>query len=140
MFGPFFHTVVLEQIFGLYLFITAVILLSRVEFYRKVAKNMKPDSGAVCLSSSLGLLLGLFLVIIHNIWTFEPRIVVTILCWIVLIRAILWLSFPERMVALTKKTTAGSGYYVLVFIIAVIGVYLMRKGLYTPFEKILIVS
>ena len=130
MFGPFFHTVLIEQIFGLYLLIMALIFLSRVSFYREVVRNMKATSGAVFLSSSFGLLLGLFLVVIHNFWMWEPRIVVTILCWVVLIRSILWLAFPEKMVERTKIIAAGPGYYVVLILLAILGVFLMTRGFY----------
>lgn len=130
MFSAFFHTVIIEQIFGLYLLIMAIIFLSRVKFYREVVHNMKASSGSVFFSSSFGLMLGLFLVVIHNFWVWEPRVIVTILCWLVLVRAVIWLALPEKMVESTKKIAAGSGYYVVAIIMAIIGIYLMTRGFY----------
>ncbi len=130
MFGPFFHSVVIEQIFGLYLLIMAIVFLSRVKFYREMVRNMKAVNSGIFFSSAGGLMLGLFLVIIHNFWVWEPRVVVTILCWVVLIRSIIWLAFPELMVERTKKLAAGSGYYIIAVIMAIIGIYLITRGFY----------
>lgn len=129
MFGPFFHTVLIEQIFGLYLLIMAIVFLTRAKYYRELARNMKV-SGSVFLASSIELMLGLFLVVIHNFWVWEARVVVTILCWVVLIRAIIWLAFPETMIARTKKLAASPAYYVVSVVMALIGIYLMTRGFY----------
>jgi hypothetical protein len=129
MFGPFFHTILIEQVFGLYLLIMAIIFLSRAKYYRELARNINV-SGSVFLASSIELMLGLFLVIIHNFWVWEPRLVVTVICWVVLVRAIIWLAFPEAMVERTKKLAAGPWYYVVSVAMAALGVYLMTTGFY----------
>lgn len=130
MFGPFFHTIILEQIFGLYLLIMAIVFLTRAKFYREVVRNMKAVNSGIFFSSSFGLMLGLLLVIVHNFWVWEPRVVVTILCWMVLVRSIIWLAFPEKMVERSKKMAAGPAYYVVSVIMALIGIYLMTSGFY----------
>jgi len=130
MFGPFFHTTILEQVFGMYMLIMAIVLLTRAKFYREVVRNMKAVNSGVYFSSAFGLMLGLLLVIVHNFWVWEPRVVVTILCWVVLVRSILWLAFPEKMVERSKKLAAGPAYYVAAVIMALIGMYLMTSGFY----------
>ena len=130
MFGTLFHTVLLAQIFGLYLVITATIFLSRVRFFRDLVSSMSAQSGVVFVSSIFGLMLGLFLVDIHNIWVWNPRVAVTILCWSMLLRSVMWLSMPEKAVAITKKVVAGPGYYVAVLFMAIVGIYLLTIGFY----------
>ena len=130
MLGTQYHTILLAQIFGLYLLITAIIYLSRATFYRELVTYMNAKSGVVFVSSIVGLILGLLLVSIHNIWIWSPRVVVTILCWAVLLRAVLWLALPEKMVETTKKIAAGRGFYVAILVMAIIGVYELAMGFY----------
>jgi hypothetical protein len=132
MFGSMYHTVILEQMFGLFFLISSVIYLSRADFYRAIARNMDDHSGAVFFSSLSGLMLGIFLVILHNHWTWGPQVVVTIICWVILVRSIVWLAFPEQMVDLTRKIISGPMFYFYLLLMFVVGVYLVARGFYLP--------
>lgn len=130
MFGSMYHTVILEQVFGLFFLITSVIYLSRADFYRAMAKNMDDQSGAIFFSSLSGLMLGIFLVILHNHWAWGPQVVVTIICWVILVRSIVWLAFPEQMIDVTKKIISGPMFYFYILLMFVVGVYLVARGFY----------
>lgn len=130
MFGSMYHTVILEQVFGLFFLITSVIYLSRADFYRAMAKKMDDQSGAIFFSSLSGLMLGIFLVILHNNWAWGPQVVVTIICWVILVRSIVWLAFPEQMIDVTKKIISGPMFYFYILLMFVVGVYLVARGFY----------
>ncbi|GGI81543.1 hypothetical protein [Legionella impletisoli] len=130
MFGALFHTFVLSQMFGLYLVIMAIIMVSRTKYYRDLILRLDPFDPAIAIGASYGLMLGILLVVIHNIWAWEPRLVVTILSWVILIKSVLWLSFPVKMSAWAKKVYLGPGYYVLALVMVVVGVFLLTKGFY----------
>lgn len=130
MFSEVFHSFLFAQVLGLYLIIMAIIMLSRVQFYRQFVMNLKASSGAVIVAASFALLFGLFMVDIHNIWVLEPRLIITLLGWFIVIKSILWLSIPEKMSSFSKRLFAGAGYYVVVVIVAIIGIFLATKGFY----------
>lgn len=131
MFSAFFHSYLFAQILGFYFLIMAVILLARVGFYRRLLMGLSADYGTIVTVSSFALIMGLLIVITHNFWIEEPHILlVTIIGWLLLISAVLWLAFPDTMAAYCKKLYAGAGYYVLVAIFAVIGILLIAKGFY----------
>lgn len=132
MFFDDFHSFVLAHVFGLYLIIMAIIMLARVGYYREMIRNLQPASGSVVFGAMYGLLLGLLLVTIHNHWEWRPSVIVTFLAWLILIKSILWLAFPETMLRFAKKTYAGKGYYVAIAIAAILGMLLISKGAY-PF-------
>lgn len=122
------HSYLLAQFFGLYLLISAIILLARHKFYRNMVNKIGADSGAITVGASYSVMLGIFLVMVHNVWVWNPQVLVTILCWAMLIRGILWLSFPETMVKIARHVFGGNGYYVGIIVAAVIGVILTSKG------------
>jgi hypothetical protein len=131
MVREYFQTFLLSQIFGMYLVIMAIILASRSKYYKNLLTNLNPNGSGVLLSGSMGLLLGLFLVTIHNFW--ENHFVVDLLSifiWFILIKSILILSFPEKIISLSQKLYSGSGYYIMVIIMAIVGVILMTNGYY----------
>lgn len=129
MVGHAMHSLVLAQLFGLYLVIMAVVFASRASYYRALVQKLKPDMG-LTISATYGLLLGLFLVIIHNTWVLGPEIFITIIAWIVLLKSLFWLGMPERMLRMTQKLFASHFYYVVMLITGLIGVILMANGFY----------
>lgn len=131
MVREYFQTFILSQIFGLYLVILAIILASRATYYKNLLNNINPHGFSLLLGGSMGLLLGLFLVTIHSFW--EKHFVVDLLSiflWFILIKSILILSFPEKVISLSQKLYSGNGYYVMVIIMAIVGVILMTNGYY----------
>ena len=130
MVNPYFHSFVLSQVFGLYLVIMAIIFAARVHYYRKMMKSVKPNAFSVLLGGSLGLLMGLFLVTIHNFWNGFAVDLLSLLFWFILIKSILVLSFPERVIAYSQKLYSGHGYYVMVILSAILGIVLMANGYY----------
>lgn len=130
MIGSALHSFIFAQVFGLYFVIMSIILLSRADYYKTMIKKLKaPTSGGV-IAASLWLFVSLFLVVMHNIWVAGPRTYITLICWLFLIRSVLWLAAPERMLHTLKKVWAGKAHYVICVILLVIGVYLMIRGFY----------
>ena len=130
MFDSPLYSFLLAQIFGLYLVIQAVILLSRASYYRALMVSIKETSLAIFAVSSIRLILGIVLVLIHNRWVMGPVVYVTMMCWLVLIKSVLWLAAPERMLALSKKICAGNMYYPIILCAAVAGVLFMVRGFF----------
>ncbi|BCA94993.1 hypothetical protein TUM19329_13540 [Legionella antarctica] len=124
------HSLFLAQAIGLYLVIIAIIMVARGSYYQNLLSHYKGDSSVIVLAASLGLILGVILIIIHNIWVWDTEILITFIAWFLLIKSILWLSLPEYMVHVTKKMNSGWGYYVIPIISAIIGVLLMAYGFY----------
>ena len=124
-----FYTFLLSQILGLYMLIFSILMLSRVKFFRGFIKQLKANDSVLVVGSAFGLLIGLALVDTHNIWVFGPNGVITVICWLILIKSILWLSMTDEMLAWTKKIFAGAGYYLVTFVMLFFGLLLASRGL-----------
>jgi hypothetical protein len=124
----------LSQIFGLYCVILAIIMLSRAVFYRNLIAHMDLKYGTFIVASLFGLLLGLLLVGMHNVWVFKPRVLITLFCWFILVNSILWLSMPERMLVQLKRLYSGKGYYILYSVILALGCTLISRGVFLYVE------
>lgn len=129
MFASLFYSFVLSQIFGLYLLITAILLLSRAGFYRQVIAQLKPTDSSIVVGASLGLLFGLALVDTHNIWNQYPRVLVTLLCWVILLKSILWLAFTDKMLAFTQKLCQSRLYYGIAIFMLLLGATMTFRGM-----------
>ena len=119
-----------SEIFGLFIFMIAIIVMLRIDFYRKLILQLKANNPVITLASILGLLIGIFLVVHHNIWVLKPMISITCISWFILLGSILWLIKTEYMLALTKKTCAGIGYYWVMLVLLLLGMLMISGGVW----------
>jgi hypothetical protein len=130
MIGSPLHSFIFAQVFGLYFVTIAIILISRADYYKALVKKLKAPPSGIAMTASLSLFVSLFLVVMHNIWILGPRVYITIICWFFLLKSVLWLAAPERMLGLIKKMWAGKGHYVVCVLMIIVGMYMMIRGFY----------
>ena len=118
------------EVFSLYMLIIAIIFWSQADYYRSLIANVKEPGLGVMLFAALSLFIGLFLVLTHNDWVFEPRVSVTILSWLFLMQSVAWLAAPIQMLKLIKRICSGKGYYLMLIVLATFGLILISKGFY----------
>ena len=58
---------------------------------------------APVLSGLYALLMGLFVVLSHNIWVSDPRVLVTVVGWLALVFAVVMLLVPEAYAAAVRR-------------------------------------
>lgn len=130
MIGSHLHSFLLSQVFGLYFVIISVIFLSRASYYKNLMAKAKGPGIDVMINGLLFLLISLFFVVMHNIWTLHPRVAVTVVCWFFFIRSVLWLSAPTRMFNFVKKIWAGNAHRYMFTLLFLFGIYFMTRGFY----------
>ncbi len=118
----------LSQLFGLSLFIFAIVLFSRRDYYRKVILNTKEDNPIIMLTATVGLLFGIVLIGLHGDVLMYYKLRVTILCWLIFINSLFWLMLPEKMLRLTKKIVGSRGFYAVIAFLAMLGFLLVFRG------------
>ncbi len=120
------HTYLLAEAFGLYFIIMSIILLSRENYYRKLMT--KESHYPSFLSCSLSLFVSIILVLIHNFWVWQPRLLVTLVCWAYLLRNVLLIAYPERFLAFIRRICMSKTYYLMLLGMAILGTILLVRG------------
>lgn len=123
-------SILLAQILGLYLFIMSVGMLANKRYYQDAMITMLQNSGTMFLTAIITLLLGVLLVVFHNIWVFDWRVTITILAWLGLIKGLVRIFFPKVIAKWSKGIQKDSVYCGSLGICALVGVYLMYKGFF----------
>lgn len=59
------------------------------------------------LSGILALVMGLLIVVSHNVWTSDWRVIITIFGWMAIFKGLVRLFIPEKVGALARKFTAN---------------------------------
>jgi hypothetical protein len=129
MVNQHYYSFLLSQILGAFLFIVAIIIMSRMYYYRKIILQLQAQDPLIPVVATMTLFLGIVLVVTHNVWELNRITVLTVLCWLILIKGLLWLALPEKMLALMKRVTSGTGYYWLIVGLLLTGVIFLGKGM-----------
>ena len=77
-------SVFLAKVLGLYLVIVAPAALLNRKHFPRLIKEFSDSLAMVVLSGFVALVLGLLLVVSHNVWTADWRVIITLLGWVTL--------------------------------------------------------
>lgn len=121
-------SILLAKILGLTLMFVAVALLTNKKNIALLFSIYK-HAAAVFLTGVLETVMGLSLVFIHNIWTFDFRGVITFIGWMLLARGIGRIFFPYQTTRwLEKFKKMKSVMTVLLVFVFLVGAYLAYMG------------
>jgi len=123
------NSIFLAKFIGLVLLFIGVAILVNREWYRQLITNFFDDRGLLYLSGMLALVTGVAIVLVHNVWTPDWRILITLLGWIAIMRGVMRLTFPALSMRSAKKfsttttptTFGGVGVLVLGVILTAMG-------------------
>jgi len=90
-------SIFLGKIIGLYLLITSIAILFNLKFYKKAIDEAVKSPMLILLASILTLILGIILIISHNIWIVSWHLIITIFAWFVLFKGAFLMMFPNAL-------------------------------------------
>ena len=130
MIGAYLHSFILAKALGLYMIVMAIVMITRPNYYKDIMQHIQKEKLATLSGASFSLIFGLLLLSVHNFWAFEPYVVVTIVAWVIVIKAVLWLAIPERMADMLHEIYSGKLYYVIAIITGIFGIWILSYGIF----------
>lgn len=122
-------SIFLAKIIGLYLIITGIFTFVRYNLLEKIITDISNQRGSLFFMAILTLIMGLLLVVSHNIWVSDWRIIITLIGWLTLIGGLVRLFFLDEMRRMTDWWLKNkSAMLVLTGIFFLLGCYLVYKG------------
>lgn len=91
----------LTRILGLYIIIIGFALLINMDLFKTLIQNLIDDKPLMFVTGFFTLILGLIMVVIHNIWQWNWRLLTTLIGWIVLLKGLSLILFPSLIDKLT---------------------------------------
>lgn len=88
-------TIFWAKLIGFFMLITTASQLVRRNKFAEMEKNLYENPGATAVSALLFLLLGLAVILSHNVWEWSLAGIVTVGGWVFTIRGALRLFYPE---------------------------------------------
>lgn len=120
----------LARIFGIIMIVLYGGVLLNQELYRNIWDDVVKRPISMILSGFINLLLGLLVVMSHNIWTFGWQGLVTLLGWILIVSGVLRLLFPEYVLKYSRQLMENNPGFLKysAIVMLVIGIYLAIMG------------
>ena len=121
-------SIFLGQVLGVYLFLSSIAMLINFKFYKKhILEYVIKNPALLLICGGVSFIIGLIIVVTHNIWIVSWEVVVTIIGWIILIKGLWILFFPKsisKMFIKKKKDHFGLVKW-LNWICLFVGLYLI---------------
>jgi hypothetical protein len=116
------------QVMGLWLFLVSLAMLVHHVRFRKTVAETLGMPGMMTYTGLIALLLGLLVVVSHNIWVSAWPVLITLVGWILMIQGILRIYWPESFAKMMRDLMAGNGFTIMNWIWFLVGLYLMWCG------------
>ena len=119
----------LAKVFGIYLMVTGVAVALRRKELVPAIEQLFDNRPLVYIMSVFALVVGLLLVVSHNIWVAGWPVVLTVLAWLVFLESIAYLLLPFAVLARLARWFNTQAWYVGGGAVSfLLGVFLAGKG------------
>jgi uncharacterized membrane protein len=123
------RSLLLARFIGPYIILIGIGLLLNRKTFRKIMEDFPKNHSLVFVTGLMTFVAGLSIVLFHNIWVLDWRLVITLFGWVALIKGAWLVLLPETL----NKTTAlyvANFKLVLIpwFIMLLVGFFLTLKG------------
>ena len=109
----------LAQLIGPAFLVMGIGMLLNREGYRTMAHEFLQSRALIYLAGLFALVPGIAMVLVHNVWVFDWRLIITIFGWLAVIGGVFRLLFPQHVTAIGEKMLANHGYLLVPAIIII---------------------
>ena len=124
-------SIFLAQAMSLYLIITAIAMLFKKQRFHQVIRELVESPASLFIVAIMTLILGIILILVHNIWVADWHLIVTLLAWLTFIAGLVRTFLPEMIIKAASKIEHNGFYYTIAIVSLVIGLYLAYMGFFS---------
>jgi len=96
-------SIFIAKLLGPVFVLVGIAILSKPEAFRALLKEFIESRVMMYLAGFLGLVGGLALVLTHNVWSLDWRLIITLIGWASVVRAVVTIFQPQQIVSLGLK-------------------------------------
>ncbi len=120
----------LGKVIGFYLLIIGSAMLSNMHQFTNHVGKLIHDTPLMFVSGFFTLIVGLLLVMSHNVWQWSWRLIITIIAWLTLIKGVSIIYFPEYLDIITIHFVSNMQVaYAAASVDVILGLVLIYKSL-----------
>ena len=122
-------SIFLAKVLGIYLLVIGLSMLINGKTIKPLLINVINDPSLLFVTGFIALILGILLVVSHNIWVADWRIVITLVAWMALLKGIIRTACPQFALNASKKWIENSfNYNISMILVLLIGLFLSYHG------------
>lgn len=116
----------LAKAIGLYFVLFSLFILIRHKALADIMREITAQPGFMLISGIITLVLGILLVISHNVWVSDWRIIITIIAWLIFVSGIIRLFFFDAAKPIAEWWIKHRSFLIgFAIIYLIIGFYLL---------------
>ena len=121
-------SILLAKILGPMYIVMAIGILLNMKNYQTVMEDFSQEPALIYLGGLIAFIFGIVIVIFHNVWVMNGRIIITIIGWMALIKGV-WLIVLPGSLASSVKLFSKSGFLAVgMVIVLILGALLTIMG------------
>ena len=121
-------SIFLAKVIGLVSVISVLAVFAQFKTFQKSEEEAARSAVFVYVSGFLILILGVLLVVSHNVWVSDWRVVITIVSWLVLLKGLGRLFFPQAVRQLIERKKNNRWFLLGEVAMLAVGLYLLYYG------------
>ena len=121
-------SIFLAKVIGLVGVISTAAVLIRYNESLDLEEEAVKSPAIAYLGGFAILILGVLLVVSHSVWTFDWRLVITIVGWLVLLKGVGRIFFPSAVRRLIERKRDSRWFLMGEVVVFVVGLYLLYYG------------
>lgn len=103
----------IAKLLGPLFILVGIALPLKTETFRGILQEFVRSPALLYLAGFFGLLGGLALVLTHNVWVFDWRVIITLIGWLTIVRAVVTIFWPQRIAAIGSAMLDHGGVFVI---------------------------
>ncbi len=123
----------IARVLGPFFFLIGLAIILHIGKLQLIMKHFISNRALMMYAGAINLLFALMIIAAHNYW--DPRwyLVITLIGWLVLFKALFRLFFPEKDTSFSKKFSTTQGALWTGWVMIIVGVFLVVMGYFNGF-------
>ncbi|MBA3813841.1 MAG: hypothetical protein H0X26_05040 [Alphaproteobacteria bacterium] len=123
------NSIFLAKALGIYLIFISMTFVLCEKRLKDLILDMTKNSALMLVAGFMGLIVGILLVVSHNHWVKDWRVIITVVGWMALLKGMSLILFPDLIVKMSKQWINNKFAYYTTFLLSfLIGVILIYFG------------
>lgn len=123
------NSILFARFIGPFIMVVGAGILLNMKTFKKIGEDFFKNAGLVYISGIMTFLLGLAVVLFHNLWVADWRLIITLFGWLTLIKGVALIICPDALAKTTKAWLKNINILLIPWsIMLALGILLTFKG------------
>ncbi len=123
-------SIFLAKVIGLFLSISTLAIILRYKEFTLIEKEAVKNPLLIYVSGFFTLISGILIVVSHNLWVLDWRLIITIIGWITLFKGIFRIFYPKAVIKLISQKHDNRLFLLAELLFFFVGLYLIYYGFF----------